>query len=62
MKYPINAIWRNNDFDIPVLIVACYGEFNGIVYYKAESGTGIPAYQLVFEKVGVFQTIRNWFK
>jgi hypothetical protein len=48
-KFPAKAIWRNNDSDTPVTLVALYGDHDGETYYKSEDGTGIPASQLEFE-------------
>lgn len=45
---PAEAIWKNNDTDKPVKIVAVFGEQNGEIFYRSEDGTGIPASQLTF--------------
>mgnify|MGYP000093011093 CR=1 FL=1 len=57
-KFPKKAIWHNQDFDMPVTIVAIYGEHNGIVYYKSETGTGIPKHELEFENA--WKRLINW--
>ncbi len=43
------AIWRNNDFDKPVVIVGELGEKDGEKYYQTSEGTVIPGSQLTFE-------------
>lgn len=45
---PANALWKNNDTDKSVKIVAVMGERDGEQYYQSEDGTGIPASQLTF--------------
>lgn len=57
-NFPKKAIWRNQDFDMPVTIVAIYGEHNGIIWYRSATGTGIPGHELEFENV--WQKLRNW--
>lgn len=47
-KFPCQALWQNKDYDAEVTIVGIYGEHEGVLYYKAESGTGIPAKELKF--------------
>lgn len=59
-KYPINATWRNSGYDTPIKIVGEYGEMNGITYYKAESGTGIPANEIIWPDF--LTRVKNWFK
>jgi hypothetical protein len=48
VKLPANAVWKNNDTDKPVKIVAVMGEQNGELFYQSEDGTGIPVSQLTF--------------
>lgn len=48
VSLPANAVWKNNDTDNPVVIVALMGERDGVLFYKSEDGTGIPASQLTF--------------
>lgn len=50
VKFPTGAIWKNNDNDKPVKIVAVMGERDGETYYKSEDGTGIPGSQLKFDQ------------
>ena len=57
-KFPRNAIWKNADFDMPVIIVAEYGELNGTFFYKSATGTGIPAHELVWETA--WQRLKKW--
>jgi hypothetical protein len=49
MKYPVKAIWKNQDFDLEVMIVDVYGEHSGVVWYKSATGTGIPGHELEFQ-------------
>ena len=49
MIFPRKAIWKNKDNDVPVVITNIAGEKDGVRYYQAESGTGIPASELTFE-------------
>ena len=46
--FPMQAVWRNKDHDIPVTIVGEMGEQNGVKYFKSQSGTGIPENELTF--------------
>lgn len=49
IKLPTNAVWKNNDTDKPVKIVAVMGERDGVLFYQSDDGTGIPASQLKFK-------------
>lgn len=46
--FPCRAIWKNNDSDKPVTIVADLGEKDGQKYFQSEDGTGIPSSELWF--------------
>lgn len=48
VSLPAKAVWKNNDTDKPVKIVAIMGVKDGEQYYQSEDGTGIPASQLTF--------------
>jgi hypothetical protein len=48
MMFPIEAIWKNKDHDVPVTLVDLAGEHDGITYYQSSTGTGIPASELEF--------------
>ena len=48
VSLPADAVWKNNDTDKPVRIVAIAGEHDGELYYTSQDGTGIPASQLKF--------------
>lgn len=48
IKLPADAVWRNNNHDVPVKIVAFMGERDGEKYYQSQDGTGIPESQLKF--------------
>jgi hypothetical protein len=48
ISLPANAVWKNNDTDKPVKIVAVMGEQGGELFYQSDDGTGIPASQLKF--------------
>lgn len=46
-SFPFSAVWRNDDHDIPVVIVEYAGEMNNEHYfYRQDSKTGLPASQL----------------
>lgn len=60
MTFPVTATWRNKDYDVAVVIVSCYGVHEGVLYYKAESGTGIRADELIFPSI--FDKFRDFFK
>ena len=45
---PANAMWKNEDCNKPVKLVALMGERDGERYFQSEDGTGIPESQLVF--------------
>jgi hypothetical protein len=49
MIFPCKAIWKNKDHDVPVEITNIAGERDGVRYYQASTGTGIPASELTFE-------------
>lgn len=50
MKFPINAIWHNADYDQPVILTGIMGELDGVVYYTTNIGkSGIPSTQLTIE-------------
>jgi hypothetical protein len=51
-EFPKKAIWRNKDHDAPVTIVGIAGEKDGVMFYKSETGTGIPAAELDFNAPG----------
>lgn len=48
MRYPVGAVWKNQDFDKPVTIVAEMGERDGVRYFQSQDGTGIPENELTF--------------
>lgn len=48
IQLPANAIWKNNDTDKPVKIIAVMDERDGVLFYQSDDGTGIPASQLKF--------------
>ena len=52
-EYPKKAIWKNKDFDQPILVIGKLGEDeNGTAFYAAkESRTGIPENELEFESL-----------
>jgi hypothetical protein len=50
LEYPIVVIWSNKDHDISVTLIECYGEYNGMFYYRAETGTGIPENEIIWPK------------
>jgi len=47
-KFPLQATWKNKDFDKPVKIVAEMGIKDGVRYFQSEDGTGIPEPELTF--------------
>jgi hypothetical protein len=47
-RFPVGAIWKNNDSDKPVTIVGEMGEKDGVKYYQTQDGTGVPATELTF--------------
>lgn len=47
---PVPAIWRNKDFDKPVVLVAKMSEPGLPDHYLTAENTGIPASEVVFEK------------
>lgn len=50
VNFPRNAVWKNSEYDIPVIILGVIGRYNNVVYYKIkDSSTGIPASELVFK-------------
>jgi hypothetical protein len=50
IKLPADAMWRNNDSDKPVKIIALMGDKDGELYFQSSDGTGIPASELTFQK------------
>jgi hypothetical protein len=48
VSLPCNAVWKNDNHDKPVKLVALMGEREGELYYQSDDGTGIPASQLKF--------------
>jgi hypothetical protein len=46
---PISAVWRSQDCDKPVVIVARMSEPGLPVFYKTEDGSGIPASEVFFD-------------
>ncbi len=49
LTFPRNAIWKNKDHDVPVVITDIAGDKDGVRYYQSSTGTGIPASELKFE-------------
>lgn len=48
-EYPKQAIWKNKDTDMPVTITGIAGERDGVTFYRASTGTGIPGNELEFQ-------------
>ena len=49
--FPVQAVWKNKDYDKEVTIVSEMGQgADGETYFESEDGTGIPCSELVFPK------------
>ncbi|MCI0549880.1 MAG: hypothetical protein L0287_02895 [Anaerolineae bacterium] len=50
LQFPVEAIWKNKDFDKPVRLMGIAGQKDGEMFYFTEDGTGVPSSQVVFKK------------
>jgi hypothetical protein len=41
-KFPVDAIWRNKDYDKPVTLTGMAGEKDGEIFYQLADGPGHP--------------------
>ena len=59
-KFPVNVIWHSCGQDFPVTLVGSYGQYEGQEWFKAESGTGIPADKIIWPKESFIQKVKNY--
>lgn len=57
LNYPFKAIWRNADFDTPVVIVGSYGVLDGEEWLKLESGTGVKKSEIIIDKPSFWRKV-----
>lgn len=60
ISFPKTVQWCNADQDVEITLIGEYSVMNGRFYYKAESGCGIPADEVIF--VGRIDKVLNWYK
>jgi hypothetical protein len=48
-KFPVDAIWRNKDYDKSVTLTGMAGEKDGEIFYQLADGPGIRGSELDFD-------------